>query len=134
MLVLLVGLGAFAAFHVYDLENQLDETTQQVDHLDGSLRAAQWEKYKFAALTKAVLARAATDPNAAKIADEFNLTKVPTALLDTPPPPAPLTAAPNTPAPAITSAPATPTPTLEGMPAAIDNTNAPLNPVPPKSP
>jgi hypothetical protein len=121
---------------VYDLGDQLDETTQRVDHLDGSLRAAQWEKYKFASLAKAVLAQAATDPNAAKIVDEFNLQQVPKGLLDEPAPPTPVSAVGGSSAstPATQPAPAIPTPTLEGMTAVTDSTNAPANPTPPKSP
>jgi hypothetical protein len=109
MLVLLLGSGTFAVYQVMVLEDRLDEVTRAVDHMDGQVKHAQYEKAKFFSMAKEVLRLAPKDPNAEQIVVDFKIRQLQAAqpvLMDltTPSFPATTNAAPAQLAPATNSA------------------------------
>ncbi len=98
MLVFLFGSGTFAIYQVLNIEDQLDEVTRAVDHMDEKVKHAQYEKAKFFSMARDVLRLASKDPKAQEIAVEFKLRQLQAAQpvlmdLSEPPPPVPTDAA-----------------------------------------
>ena len=115
MLILLIGSGTLALYQVMALEDQLDEVTGAIDHMDGKVKWAQYEKDKFFAMAKDVLRLAPKDPNAEQVVVDFKIRQLQAAqpvLMDLSMPSAPPTptpnAAPEQPAAATNSAPIQP--------------------------
>lgn len=114
MLILLIGAGTSSAYQIMAMEDQLDEITRAVDHLDDKIKLALYEKEKFYRIATDVLRLAPTDPNASQVADEFKLRQLQAAqpaLMDVnaPTTPAAPIAAP-TPSAATNSVPTEPSP------------------------
>jgi hypothetical protein len=121
MLVLLVGSGTLAVYQVMVLEDQLDEVTRAVDHMDVKVKRAQYEKAKFYALAKDVLRLAPKDPNAEQVVVDCKIRQLQTAqpvLMDltTPSAPATTNAAPAQPAAATNFAPVQPSQATNAVP------------------
>jgi hypothetical protein len=110
------------------LEDQLDEVTRAVDHMDGRVKWAQYEKAKFFSMAKDVLRLAPKDPNAEQIVVDFKIRQLQAALpvlmdLTTPSTPATTNAAPDMtnaapaqPAAATNSAPVQPSQATNAAP------------------
>jgi TolA-binding protein len=121
MLVFLVGSGTLAVYQVMVLEDQLDEVTQAIDHMDGKIKRAQYEKAKFFSMAKEVLRLAPKDPNAEQIVVDFKIRQLQAAqpvLMDltTPSAPARTNAAPAQPAAVTNSGPVQPSPATNAAP------------------
>jgi len=121
MLIFLAGSGTLAVYQVMALEDQLDEVTQAVDHMDGKVKWAQYEKAKFFSMAKDVLRLAPKDPNAEKIVVAFKIRQLQTQLpvlmdLTTPSAPATTNAVPAQPAAATNSAPVEPSQATNAAP------------------
>ena len=103
------------------MEDQLDEVTLAVDHMDGKVKRAQYEKAKFFSMAKEVLRLAPKDPNAEQIVVDFKLRQLQAAqpvLMDLTVPSAPATtnAAPAQPAAATNAAPIQPSQATNAAP------------------
>jgi len=110
MLILLIGSGTLALYQVMALEDRLDEVTRAVDHMDGRVKRAQYEKAKFFSMARDLLRLAPKDPNAEQIVVAFKIRQLQAAqpvLMDltTPSAPATTNAAPAQPVAATNSAP-----------------------------
>jgi hypothetical protein len=109
------------------MEDQLDEVTLAVDHMDGKVKRAQYEKAKFFSMAKEVLRLAPKDPNAEQIVVDFKLRQLQAAqpvLMDLTVPSAPAT---TNAAPATTNAAPATTNAAPAQPAAATNA-APIQP------
>jgi len=121
MLVFLVGSGTLAIYEVMALEDQLDEVTRAIDHIDGGVKLAQHEKAVYFTMAKDVLRLAPKDPNAEQIVVDFKIRKLQAAqpvLMDLTVPSAPATtnAAPAQPAATTNSGPVQPSPATNAAP------------------
>jgi TolA-binding protein len=76
MLVLLLGIGSFAVYQVFALEDQLDSVTRAIDQMDTPVKQAQYERGKFYALAHDILNLAPQDSNAQQLVTEFGLQKL----------------------------------------------------------
>jgi len=103
------------------LEDRLDGVTQAVDHMDGNVKWALYEKAKFFSMAKDVLRLAPKDPGAEQIVVDFKIRRLQAAqpvLMDLTAPSAPATtnAAPAQPAAATNSAPVHPSQATNAAP------------------
>ncbi len=76
MFILLLGMGARECYQMISMENQLDEVTQKVDHINSRVKLTEYERTKFYMMSADVLRLAPTDPNAEQIAVLFGLRKL----------------------------------------------------------
>jgi hypothetical protein len=121
MLIFLSGAGALAFYQVKAMDDQLEDTTQAIDQMDGKVKRAEYEKSKFFAIARDVLNLAPKDPNAEPIVVDFKLqqlqTEEPELLAQSTSPDAAATnAAPGQPTEATNSVPAEPSQATNAAP------------------
>ena len=78
MLIFLMGSGALAFYQVKTMDDQLADTTQAIDQMDGKVKRAEYEKSKFFAIARDVLNLAPKDPNVGPIVVDFKLQQLQT--------------------------------------------------------